>query len=109
MNSPNAVRTNAAKQVSNLERRPPVSVSSMEGQLSILATESELLRSARVHIDAAQRDVAELAYITHTTLGDIESNLSSNRIHRDNVRKALLRIIAAKQEVLAVQMKRLLN
>jgi hypothetical protein len=75
------------------ESEPP---SNLETASAMLATESDMLRRCRVNIDAARRDVAESAYITHTTLAEIEDGLNNNRTHRKNVRRALLRIAAEK-------------
>lgn len=72
--------------------------STLETVNSNLAAEGEMFRRCRVKLDAAQRDVAECAFITHTTLGEIEAGLSRNGQHIQNVRKSLLRIAAAKQQ-----------
>lgn len=63
-------------------------------QVSVLAAEGELFRECRILIDAAQRDVAEGAFITHTTLGEIEAGLAVNDRHFRRIRLTLQRIAA---------------
>lgn len=103
------VRANISSKVSKLETKPLAQLSTEERELYILAAEGEMLRRCRVRMDAALRDVAELAHISHTALGEIEAGTLGNKIHRQNVRKALLRIIAARQQVMADCLQELLG
>ncbi len=60
-----------------------------------LAGDGEALRRCRVKLNAAQRDVAEGAAISHTILGEIENGVAAaGERHAPRVRRTLLRIAA---------------
>lgn len=83
-----------AAAISKLEEKRRVLVSGPETNSSALAAEGDLFRECRILIDAAQRDVAEGAFITHTTLGEIEAGLAVNDRHFRRIRLTLQRIAA---------------
>jgi len=81
-----------ASMVSNSERDGGIQVSTLESAASNLASVGDLLRRCRVKLDAAQRDVAEGASTTHTTLGELESGCAASDRHVPRIKRALLRI-----------------
>lgn len=94
-------RTHTAGKVANLEtdiRRPVARVTGISAEL---ATQGEMFRRVRVTLNAAQRDVAEASCISHTFLGEVENGLSDPGVHRDRIKRALLRIASERAKAIA--------
>lgn len=97
-------RSPDGKQWPGVERQ----VSSVETVAARLAAEGEMLRRCRTKLIAAQRDVAEAACMTHTTLGEIENGYATSDTHIPRVKKALLRIAAQRFKLMSEAIEELL-
>lgn len=93
----------AEKQRIDIQRKVAGSATSINGEFARPATQvadftakGEIYRRVRVKFSAAQVDVAALANVSHTIVGERENGISGDDRHDQRIRKALRRIGHAK-------------